>query len=82
MSPVALTDAAMAESLAQLARNIQFPGVTEHRFGGGLISSEVTEVGTKRVIVEARASYGGRNRSLRAEVLLTPSGPRVLRLRN
>jgi hypothetical protein len=82
VSLVALTDAAMAETLAHLARSRTYPGVPEYRFGGGLIASEVTSLGTRRVEVLAQASFAGRSRSMRAEVLLTPSGPRVVRLRN
>lgn len=82
VSLVALGDAAMAETLAHLARNRSYPGVSERRFGGGLISSEVTVLGTRRVEVLARGVFGGRDRSVRAEVLLTPEGPRVLRLRH
>ena len=81
VSLIALTDAAMAETLAYLAGDDRFRGVQEHSFGEGLISSEVRPLGLKKVEILARASYGGHHRAMRAEVQLTLSGPLVLRLR-
>lgn len=82
VSLIALTDAAMAETLAYLADDDRFGGVLEHRFGEGLISSEVRSMGPKKVEILAWASYGGHQRSLRVEVQLTRSGPRVLGLKS
>ena len=81
VSLVALTDAAMAETLAYLAVDDGFVGVQERPFGNGLISSEVLPLGSDKVEILARATYGGRRRAMRAEVQLTPSGPRVLGLK-
>ncbi len=81
VSLIALTDAAMAETLAWLADDDRFDGVQEHPFGEGLISSEVRPLGPRSVEILARASYGGKRRALRAEVQLTRSGPLVLGLR-
>jgi len=81
VSLIALTDAAMAETLANLAADNNFDGVQEYRFGDGLISSEIRPLGPRKVEIRARASYGGHDRTLLAEVRLTPSGPLVLGLR-
>ena len=81
VSLIALVDAAMAETLAYLAEDEDFPGVSERPFGGGMISSEVRLLGEGRAEVVGSATYGGRQRSIRAEVLLTSRGPRVLGLR-
>lgn len=75
---IALTDAAMAETLAFLALDEHFAGVPERPFGDGLISSEVQALGSRRVAVVARASYGGQDRAMRGEVLLPIGGPMVL----
>lgn len=75
---VALTDAAMAETLAYLAEDDRFGGVQERPFGRGLISSEVRPLGPRKVEILARAAYGAQHRTMRAEVQLTLSGPRVL----
>jgi len=80
VSLIALTDAAMAETLAFLADDDRFDGVQEHAFGDGLISSEVRPLAEKRVEIIARATFGGHHRTLRAEVRLARRGPLVLRL--
>ena len=50
----ALSDAAMAETLAELAENgAAFPGVTVRRFEGGTISSSVRPLGAWEVEVTA-----------------------------
>ena len=50
----ALTDAAMAETLAELAKNgVTFPGVIERRFEGGTFSSSVRPLGAWEVEVIA-----------------------------
>jgi len=50
----ALSDAAMAETLAELAANgVTFAGVTERRFAGGTISSQVRPKGAWEVEVIA-----------------------------
>ena len=75
---IALSDAAMAETLAHLAVDEDFDGVEERPFGEGLISSEVTALGTHTVQVVANATYAGQERAMRGEVLLTLSGPVVI----
>ena len=75
---IALSDAAMAETLAHLAVDEDFEGVEERPFGEGVISSEVTALGTHTVQVVANATYAGQERAMRGEVLLTLSGPVVI----
>ena len=75
---IALTDAVMAETVAQLAVNEDFAGVEEREFGTGLISSSVTWLSSQKVQVLALASYAGHERAMRGEVLLTLTGPVVL----
>jgi hypothetical protein len=64
----ALSDAAVAETLARLDQDPSFRGVAEHTYGGGLLSSEVVDVGAKRWWVTARAVYGRHRRAVRVEV--------------
>ena len=75
---IALSDAAIAETLAHLAVDEDFEGVEERPFGEGVISSEVTALGTHTVQVVANATYAGQERAMRGEVLLTLSGPVVI----
>lgn len=77
VSLIALTDAALAETLAFLAEDESFRGVEEHPFGRGLISSEVRPLSSRRVEILARAAYGGLDRTARAQVQLTGGGPVV-----
>lgn len=78
----ALSDAALAETLAELGRDAYFPGVRERDFGGGRLRSEVRLVSPGRYEVVATASYAGRERTVEAEVLRPAGGsPRVLRWR-
>ncbi|HEX4953246.1 MAG TPA: hypothetical protein VF017_07625 [Thermoanaerobaculia bacterium] len=74
----ALTDAALAESLARLAAGRSFPGLAERDFGGGTIRSELEWLGSERLEIRAHASWRGRVRSVRAEVDLTAGPPRVV----
>lgn len=74
----ALSDAALAETLAHLAIDATFRGVEAHPFGGGTIESEVARVGTLRYEVTARASYAGGERAVRAVVLRLPEGTQVV----
>ena len=78
---VALSDAAVAETLAGLAADDAFAGVDEYEFGGGRISSRVKSLGEWRVEIAALAILDGQQRELRVAVRLTGSGPVVLGLR-
>ncbi len=56
----ALSDAAVAESVANLAASSVYPGLEERAFGGGTISSEVSHPAADLAVVRAEASYEGR----------------------
>lgn len=75
----ALSDAALAETLARLAESAYFDGVEEHPFGGGAIRSEVRFLAPGRFEVVATASYSWEERTVRAEVLRHPGQARVVR---
>jgi Tfp pilus assembly protein PilX len=77
----ALTDAAMAEALASLARDPAFPGAEAHALGPratGSIWSRVEALAPQRVAVRAGGSYGEHRRSVRADVVLGHWSPRVV----
>lgn len=77
----ALTDAAMAEALASLARDPAFPGAEAHPLGpraAGSIWSRVEPLAPQRVTVQAGGYYGASRRSVRAEVVLGYGVPRVV----
>ena len=74
----ALSDAAMAETLAELsAQGTGFTGVVERRFEGGTISSGVRPIGEWEAEVIAVGSRDGWVSTIRARVFLE-GGPRVL----
>jgi hypothetical protein len=74
-----LADAALAETLAELAQSTSFPGVREHSLGSGHISSSVETISFDRALVRAVGRYAGKRRVIEAEVyLLKPLGPKVL----
>jgi hypothetical protein len=70
----ALTDAALAEALAHLAQSPTFAGSGEHPFGGGVLGSQVLQVGSKRWRVESWARYRGLVRRVRVDVRQTVDG--------
>lgn len=74
---LALADAAVAETLANLAGRPSAGGLDPHAFGGGSIESEVSHGAGGAFRVVASASYRGG--ALRVEVrgLSTDEGPRV-----
>ncbi|MEA2564456.1 MAG: hypothetical protein QOH06_5960 [Acidobacteriota bacterium] len=76
----ALSDAAMAETLAELGEDASYHGAPEHGLGPGRLRSEVRFLSPGRYEVVATAIYAGRERTVEAEVL-RPAGdaPRVLR---
>ena len=68
----ALSDAAVAETVANLTRSADYPGVPEHEFGGGKIASRVLPLGAGFYNVVATATYGHRTRTVEAEVFRPP----------
>lgn len=78
----ALSDAALAETLAELGEDAYYHGVPEHGLGPGRLRSEVRFLSPGRYEVVATATYAGRERTVEAEVL-RPAGdsPRVVRWR-
>jgi len=74
----ALSDAAMAETLAELSeKGIAFAGVTNRPVEGGAMSSSVRIISAWEVEVLAVGSRDGWNSVIRAKVSLV-SGPRVV----
>jgi hypothetical protein len=73
----ALADAAVAATVAELARSWSYPGLAEERYGGGTIASEVRWLDGRTSEVVARATWGGVERVVRVIVTRTPSGLRV-----
>jgi len=76
---MALSDAALAETLASLNVDPGFDGVAEQPFGGGRISSAVRSLGDNQYEVLAVALYAGKERAVEAEVVRTPLGVAVVR---
>jgi len=76
---IALSDAALAETLASLTYDPGFSGITEQSFGGGRIASTVRPLGLNRYEVLATAFYAGKLRAVDAEAVRTPQGARVVR---
>jgi type II secretory pathway pseudopilin PulG len=68
----ALSDAAIAETLANLTQSPDYPGAPEHEFGGGKIASRVKSLGPGFYDVVASATYAGRTRTVEAEVHRPP----------
>ena len=71
---VAMTDAAIAESLANLDESSGYRGVPEREFGGGSIASEITSLGDNRQLILATARYRGWDRQVQMRVELTTGG--------
>jgi hypothetical protein len=76
----ALSDAAVAEAVANLTLNPDYPGAPEHEFGGGKIASRVTPLGTLTFEVIATASFADRRRTVEATVFRPPD--RAARVRS
>ena len=76
---VALTDAALAETLAGLATDPAFAGVGRRALGDGQIASSVTAGPDGALVVRARAWFGGWRGELHADVRLGSGVPRVVR---
>lgn len=77
----ALSDAAVAEAVANLARSAYYSGSPEHAFGGGKIASRVEPAGAGIFEVIATAGFAGRTRTVEAEVIRAPGTARVRRWR-
>ncbi|HKI06614.1 MAG TPA: hypothetical protein VKK31_31850 [Thermoanaerobaculia bacterium] len=75
----ALSDAAVAEAVANLARSASYSGSPKHEFGGGVIASEATSVGSGVFRVVATAKYAQRERVVEVEVFRAPGVARVHR---
>jgi hypothetical protein len=73
----ALTDAALAETLARLDTDPAFPGLGRRAFGRGAIASRVVATSGNGRRVAAEARFGRWRGLLEATVELGPSGPRV-----
>ncbi len=73
----ALTDAAVAESIANLSESAGFGGVTQRHFGGGTLSSEIESIPPNRRVILVTASYRGWNRQVRVGVRLHSSSIEV-----
>lgn len=67
---VALTDAAVAESIAKLSENPGFAGVQQRSFGGGRLASDIERLSAERRSVVATASYRGWTRRVRVQIRL------------
>jgi len=76
---VALTDAAMAETLAGLNASRSFSGVRARGFDDGEISSSVESAGRHVVAVSAVGRLRGWRAELTARVVLEEDGPKVMR---
>jgi hypothetical protein len=74
---LALADAAVAESLANLSALPTSAGVDPRPFGGGTIESRVTRGGGESFTLVARATYRGRTLVVEARGRLTELGPDV-----
>lgn len=65
---VALSDAALAETLANLTYDADYPGVRNRDFGGGRIASDVLRYSAQSFRVTATALYARRERVVEADV--------------
>ena len=72
---LALSDAAVAESVAHLAASPVYPGLEERAFGGGTIASRVSRPAADLAVVRARASFEGRTLVVDVEVRLSDDLP-------
>ncbi|HLE82732.1 MAG TPA: hypothetical protein VJG13_00210, partial [Thermoanaerobaculia bacterium] len=74
---LALTDAAVAETLADLAAWPVSPGVARRSFGGGTIASTVRRGGGESFTIVADATYRRGRLSVEVKGRLTELGPQV-----
>ena len=74
---LALTDAAVAESMAKLSESSGFGGVPQREFGGGTIASEIESLPDDRRAILATASYRGWIRKVHVQVKLETGSLKV-----
>jgi hypothetical protein len=72
-----LTDAALAEALAELAGDPYATGLPWHPFAGGEIACRIGDIDDLERTVTASARIGGVERTVIAQVVLAPWGPAV-----
>lgn len=77
MTLTALCDAAVAESLASLSGGLT-GDVGEHAFGNGTIGSQVQRITATRFRITATARFGGKARTVLADVVRDLQGTRVV----
>lgn len=73
----ALADAALAESVANLAVDANFAGVPEHPLGKGKITSHISKLSATQFRIVATAKLGTRTRTVEAFVQRTPISTEV-----
>jgi type II secretory pathway pseudopilin PulG len=76
-SLLALSDAAVARSLAEMAGRPSAGGFDEMPFGGGTLESEVSHGAAGRFVIVARASFRGTEMRVEVRGVTTDQGPRV-----
>lgn len=74
----ALVDSALEEAVAALSANPDAGGYTAHDFGGGSLESRIENLPDGRKQATAKATYAGLERSVVAEIVYAPDGPRIL----
>lgn len=74
----ALIDSALEEALAALSANPDAGGYAAHEFGGGTLESRIVTLPDGRKEATGRATYAGLERSVVAEIVFGPEGPRIL----
>ncbi len=70
----ALTDAAVAESLARLDETSGYDGIPRREFGGGTITSRIDPMSGDRRKILASATYRGWTRTVRVQVRIEETG--------
>jgi hypothetical protein len=73
----ALSDAAVAEAVANLAADSGFTGLAEHPFGSGRIASQVFAISSTQFRVVATARLGVRVRAVETQVSRSGSATQV-----
>jgi hypothetical protein len=73
----ALSDAALAEAVANLAVDANFTGVQEHPLGSGRIVSQVSKLSATQFRIVATAKLGTRTRIVEVFVQRTPAATEV-----
>lgn len=74
-----LGDAALAETLAELALDPDFPGLAPRPIDSGVMWSRVQPISQASILVVAEAELDGWRGLLEAEVAMGPKGPSVSR---